>query len=266
MFTAVVALYGTSAGAYLAHFYASRGLALARWSARAAWLLQTAGLARLVAETGHPPFYALPGAIAFFTWIVALHFLLVEGFLGVEAAGVFVVPLLFLALGYAAVIPTDPGLHADWLRGHWLLLHVTVALAAYGTFAVAFAAGVMYLLQERQLQGKVWGLIYRRLPSLEELDRLCYRCVSAGFPLLTAAILSGAVGARHVWGQYWNWHEPKEVWALVTWAIYGAYLAIRSRVGWGGRRAAYLAVTGFATTLYNFLVVSLFLARSHAFG
>lgn len=266
MFPAVVALYGLSSGAYLAYFYSARGLALARWAARGAWILQSASLLKLLVATGHPPFYTLPGAIVFFTWVVALHVLLVDGFLGFWAAGVFVIPLLFLALGYASFIPSEPALHADWLRGHWLLLHVVLALASYSTFAVAFAAAVMYLLQERQLHGKVWGLIYRRLPSLEELDRLSYRSVVLGFPLLTLAILSGAIWARHVWGQYWNWHEPKEVWALITWAIYGAYLWIRSRAGWGGRKAACLAVTGFAAALYNFLIVSLYLAHIHAFG
>ena len=33
---------------------------------------------------------------------------------------------------------------------------------------------------------------------------------------------------------------------LVTWLVYGAYLVLRYEAGWRGRRAAYLALAGFA--------------------
>ena len=33
---------------------------------------------------------------------------------------------------------------------------------------------------------------------------------------------------------------------LGTWAVYGSYLVLRYEAGWHGRRAAYLALVGFA--------------------
>ena len=43
----------------------------------------------------------------------------------------------------------------------------------------------MYLLQERELKKKRFGLFYTRLPSLEALDNLNSHCLAVGFPLLT---------------------------------------------------------------------------------
>ena len=36
---------------------------------------------------------------------------------------------------------------------------------------------------------------------------------------------------------------------LVTWAIYALYLFMRYEAGWRGRRAAYLALVGFALVI-----------------
>ena len=36
---------------------------------------------------------------------------------------------------------------------------------------------------------------------------------------------------------------------VVTWLVYGAFLVLRYGVGWRGRRAAYLALAGFALVL-----------------
>jgi len=35
----------------------------------------------------------------------------------------------------------------------------------------------------------------------------------------------------------------------VTWLVYGAFLVLRYGAGWRGRRAAYLALVGFALVL-----------------
>ena len=46
---------------------------------------------------------------------------------------------------------------------------------------------------------------------LKEMDNLSYRCLGAGFALLTAGLISGAVWANEAWGSYWSW-DPKETW------------------------------------------------------
>ena len=61
-----------------------------------------------------------------------------------------------------------------------------VALARAGgplRRALAAVAGVMYLIQERQLKRKKLGALFHRLPNIDVLDELNYRCLTIGFPL-----------------------------------------------------------------------------------
>ena len=59
--------------------------------------------------------------------------------------------------------------------------------------------------------------------------------------------------------------EPKILGAVVCWAIYTVALYTR-RLGWSGKRAAYLSAVGFAIVLFNFVPIGYFLTRSHNFG
>jgi cytochrome c-type biogenesis protein CcsB len=123
----------------------------------------------------------------------------------------------------------------------------------------------MYLLQERMLKSKKFSTLYHRLPPLEALDSINYKCLTFGFPLMTMGIISGAVWAESAWGTYWSW-DPKETWALITWFLYAALLHGRLTVGWRGRRAAIFAIIGFICLLFTFLGVNLLLSGLHSYS
>jgi len=123
----------------------------------------------------------------------------------------------------------------------------------------------MYLIQEHFLKSKQLGALYRKLPSLDTLDDINYRCLTLGFPLLTLAIISGAIWAETAWGAYWSW-DPKETWSLITWFVYAALLHGRLTIGWRGRRAAIFAVAGFFILLFTFLGVNLLLPGLHSYN
>jgi cytochrome c-type biogenesis protein CcsB len=117
---------------------------------------------------------------------------------------------------------------------------------------------------ERELKRKKLGAIFKRLPSLDVLDDINYRCLTIGFPLLTLGIITGSIWASFAWGSYWSW-DPKEVWSLITWLLYAALLHGRMTVGWRGRKAAILAIVGFCAILFTFLGVNLLLPGLHTY-
>jgi ABC-type transport system involved in cytochrome c biogenesis permease subunit len=80
--------------------------------------------------------------------------------------------------------------------------------------------------------------------------------------MLTLGLVSGFVYAKSVWGNFWSW-DPKEVWAGITWLLYAALLHQRLTVGWRGRRAAIMAIIGFAAVLFTFLGVNFLLEGHH---
>lgn len=61
--------------------------------------------------------------------------------------GVFTIPVAIVILAYAAVFPSESQALVPALQSNWLKVHVTTAAAGEAFFAVAFAAGVMYLVR-----------------------------------------------------------------------------------------------------------------------
>ena len=105
------------------------------------------------------------------------------------------------------------------------------------------------------------------LPDAKVLDALVLKSVQVGFPLMTLTIVTGAVWAHYAWGRYWGW-DPKETWSLVAWIVYALYLHVRSIHGWRGRKAALVAIVGFAVVIFTFLGVNMGLtgAGLHTYG
>jgi cytochrome c-type biogenesis protein CcsB len=104
-----------------------------------------------------------------------------------------------------------------------------------------------------------------KLPTATELERTSYRIYAVAFPLWTFTLMAGAIWAEKAWGRYWNW-DPKEIWTFIIWVVYACYLHARATRGWDGRRAAYLAMAGFACLLFNWFVVNIFFTGLHSYA
>lgn len=155
------------------------------------------------------------------------------------------VPGLLLQEGQA---PLSPELRQPLLR-----MHIAIALVGMAAFAVAAGVGVMYLLMERQVKGKRFGLLFSRLPSLEFLDTLNRRLVVVGFIALSITLATGAFFiAGSSQGLTWMM-DAKVVATVVAWGLFAGLAAARVFVGWRGRRVALLTMAGFGLVLVSFL-------------
>ena len=137
------------------------------------------------------------------------------------------------------------------LKSGWVYFHSGVAFLAYAAFFVTFTAGVLYLIQEKELKEKRFRFLYFRLPSLQVCDELMGRSLYVGFVSMRLRIISGAFWAQQAWGRFWNW-DPKETASLITWAIYLVLINYRLSNKWRGRRAAYISIVGFVSILFTF--------------
>lgn len=202
--------------------------------------------------------------LIFFIWAFVLVYSVLQHRYRVRVIASFVVPLICLFLAYALFLPEMPGrADAVGLGNLWLALHVIFSLLGNLAFAIIFVVGVVYLVQERQLKNKRVGLLFRWLPSLGTLDQIGYRSLILGFPFFTMGMISGAVRAHYVWGSFWNWADPIELWSLIAWLIYAVMLQARLTVGWRGRRAAILSMFGFAAVVLTFVSLYMFMEPFH---
>lgn len=241
-----------------------RTATIARWFLIAGFGLHCLSLGVRYFTLGHAPSASLHESLSFFAWALVGIFLLFDLRFRLNVLGAFFCPLALVLMIVGSAVPTGVQEGNPILQSWWFPVHVSLAFLGDAVFAVAFVAGIMYLLQERMLKSKTFSPLYYKLPSLDTLDSINYRCLTFGFPLLTMGIISGAVWANSAWGGYWRW-DPKEVWSLITWFWYAALLHGRLTIGWRGRRAAIFAIIGFLALLFTFLGVNLLLPGEHSF-
>jgi len=269
---ATVLLYLLASVAYIS-YAAIRAPILARLASPLTCLgllVQTAAIAwRTVTSyrlgMGHAPFSNLYESMVFFSWCIALIYIIFEWRTKQKIFGAFVIPFALLTSAYAAILDSQIEPLIPALKSNWLLIHVSVSFLAYGAFALSCGISMAYLIKIRQEKAETDGGLAGLLPASQLLDEYSYKGIAVGFPLLTLGILTGAIWAQYAWGSYWSW-DPKETWSLIVWLIYAGFLHARIVGGWRGKRTAVLCILGFAGVIFLYLGVNLLLSGLHSYN
>jgi len=202
--------------------------------------------------------------LAILAWFLVAVYLLLQIRYRLAVVGALVSPLAFLlTLSAYIAVAGDPGLGGP-APSAWLPAHVAPVILGYAILVVASCLSMIYLLHERQLKTKRLSGLARRLPSLETLDELNYRCVAWGFALFTIGIITGSILAKVAWGTFWVW-EPVQILSILAWLVYAVLLQSRSS-GWRGRRAATLTLAGFVLLVVSFLYLNFGLSHGGGVG
>ncbi|MDH4317758.1 MAG: c-type cytochrome biogenesis protein CcsB [Desulfobulbaceae bacterium] len=260
-------VYFLAAAGYVVFFATQKGeiRSAARKIFLGAGILHSIHIILRCFEAGHTPITNQHETVSFFAWSVAWGYLSFRWRYTVKNFGTFVSILTFILMTISFLSVRDIEPLTPALQSFWLPVHASIAIVADGFLALACIGGLMYLLQEREIKKKRFGLFYSRLPSLDALDNLNQHCLSIGFPLLTLGIITGSVWAKQAWGTYWQW-DPKEVGALITWFLYAALVHQRFTVGWRGRRAAIITIIAFISVLFTMWGVTNFVGGLHTYG
>lgn len=232
--------------------------------------------------------------------LVVAGYLLVERVSKVRSLGGFALGAAVLAMAGATMVYVPAGPLVPALNSYWIRIHVVAAMTGSSLFILGFVFTVLYLVRDRKERREAARVVTEASPALAAvggvglphdlaaspdepdagatdeprrgllpaaavLDRLAYRIIAFGFPIWTFAVIAGAIWAEQAWGRYWGW-DPKEVWSFITWVVFAAYLHARATVGWRGRRAAVIAVVGFAALVFNLYAVNLVIPGLHSYA
>ena len=141
---------------------------------------------------------------------------------------------------------------------------IDVAVSAYSISMPGVMKNDTPALTEAAAGGDATAQWMIGLPSLARLDVLQYRIIAVGLPLLSLGIITGAMWAKEAWGAYWQW-DPKETAALVSWIVYAAYMHLHTRNQWRGTRCAWVSVLGFASIVFCYLGVNIWISGLHSY-
>ncbi len=267
LFLLAFALYLAAALFYLGRLFLRKDKPAVAGSilALAGLVLHTAATVFRTIASGHAPFTNMYESLSFLAWASVLAYLIMERKYRIQKAGGYfmLVVVGLMALASSPLMPKSATPLVPALQSYWLWLHVSVTLLGEAFFAVAFITSIMYLAAESQ-EGR--GLKPKSGQTAERLDLASYRAVAVGFPLFTlGGLVFGMVWAYKAWGSYWSW-DPKEVWSLVTWAVFALYLHTRIVMGWKGRRSAVIVILGFLAALFTYFGVNYFLSGLHSYA
>lgn len=133
----------------------------------------------------------------------------------------------------------------------------------------SLGAGILLYLLLRVILRKRIGAALQPLVkniNLDLVDEIGYRSVLIGFPVFTlGALVFAMIWAQIAWTRFWGW-DPKEVWALITFLFYAAFLHLRLSKGWHGEKSAWLGVIGFVIIMFNLIAVNLIIAGLHSYA
>ena len=261
-----LALYAAAFIGYALHFARRTPVSarLATTMLAAATLAHTFIIGMQTMEVGQVPVFGMASAVSMFVWLLAVAYLYMEVTTDERAMGVFILPLV-IALQAIPAFSAPSTVRPAVLRGPLFGIHVSSLLFAYASFALACVIGITYVLLFKEIKTKHLGVFYARLPSLQVLDQMNQRAIVVGWVFLTIGLVAGVVFAIAAKvPSMLSLEDPKIFVALICWAVYSFELFAARRIGWAGRRAAYLSALGFAIVLLNFVPIS-YLTNSHRF-
>ena len=209
--------------------------------------LHGAALAARWIAVGHGPFITLFEILSSNVWSLTLVFTLAYWRVpAVRPAAAFVMPVLFILMGWLLVAHPGEGHFPPTYRTLWLYVHVALGKVFLG--AVLVAVGLS-------------GLILARLAA-QGLEELAFRFMAIGFVFETLMLVSGAVWAQDAWGRYWAW-DPLETWAFLTWLSLAAFLHARVAFRLGPRASAVMIIGVFVLAFLTFFGVPFISTAPH---
>src|ERR1044071_3088899 len=192
---------------------------------------------------------------AFLSWCIVVFYLIASRWYRANALKAFVFPIVLTLTTIAAISPDTQGIantENQPLQGILLPVHVGLILLAYAAFFITFGAGLMYIIQERELKHKRFGTVFYKLPSLDTCDEISFKSLAIGFVLLTLGIAAGFYWQGLRDGRFWH-GTPIEIFSVVTWIIYFFFIQTRMNAKWGGRAAALASIVSFLIVIFSLI-------------
>ncbi|MGB9430542.1 MAG: cytochrome c biogenesis protein CcsA [Gammaproteobacteria bacterium] len=193
-------------------------------------------------------------------WLVALIALttLVKPHFG--NLGVVLFPLAGISILLAELFPSD---QLMVIAGDWPLdAHIVLSLIAYSLLAVAAVQAVLIAVQERRLRRRVPGGVWSALPPLQVMEHFLFQLITAGFVLLTVALIFGLLFVHNLLAQHLT---HKIVLSVISWVVFAVLLWGRWQFGWRGRTAIRWTLGGFVVLALAYfgdkLILELILGR-----
>ncbi len=238
---------------------------LAKWFVYIGVSVHTLFIIFLCIRSGTIPIINIFQSMVFLVWCIVLVFLVIDILYKLPSVLAFLMPFVTVFSVCALVFIRSDITMPRNLEKFWLISHIIPTFFGYASFAISFIGSIMYITQQRQLRSKSGGSLLTRLPSLESLDKLVWRTLSFGFPLITLGLVFGFIWVRYSNALGVPWYtDHKVLFGVAAWFVYAGLLHIRMIGSFHGTKVAVLTIVGFVLILFTF-VGTFFFGTKHGF-
>ena len=247
-------LYGVAAAGYVAEFYKNRDrhFSWTTFSFIAGIFFHFVLLAVFFLVQNRLPYDTAFRGLLFITFVASILFFGMDHFLGEIRYGAFLFPLIFAMTGLSTAflnrgIPLPKQLHS-----FYFVIHATLLFLSYSCFLLSFVISCMYLVQHWQIKSHRLGGLFRRLPSLSDMDEAVKHVDALGLGLFILGIATGFLWIEMVTGIPSRISFKIGLASLVLITYLTEHL-LRLGKGWNGNRACWISVVGFVFVLVTLM-------------
>ncbi len=215
-------------------------------------------------EFNHPPITTIFEILSLIALTITVTYAYIEFRTKIRSTGYFILILPFFFQVASSLFIKELTEIPVILRSNLLGFHVSSAMLGYAAITISAVYGFLYLMLYHDIKSSQFGLIYKRLPNLEMLERMSFTAIIFGFILLTIAIIVGLIWLPRAIENF-SYGDPKLFGTLAIWLIYCVGLIAKKIGGWQGKRIMVLSVVGFAFALFSITIINMFFSGFHKF-
>jgi HemX protein len=252
-----IILYALSVLLYFIDFLDNNRKAnrVAFWLLSIVWIFQTFFFVFRIVQTGRFPVLSIFEGLYFYAWVLITLSLMINRLMRIDFLVFFTNVLGFLVLAIHTFAPVHHQSSAavEQLVSELLMIHITMAILAYGAFSLSFVFSLLYILQYNLLKQKKWGKRLLRIEDLAKLDHMSYVLNIIGMPMLLLGLILGVIWA-YIKIEHFHWYDVKVLGSFAVLGIYSFYFYKRIVREVQGKEIALLNIGSFLFLLINFFL------------
>ncbi|HVZ76951.1 MAG TPA: cytochrome c biogenesis protein CcsA [Gemmatimonadaceae bacterium] len=213
--------------------------------------VHAASLAMFARAGGHVIISGLGPSLSLAGLLLALTLVVVELIAREVSLTLVAAPLAALPTIFANIVGFTPAREPSGVQGAWLAAHIALSFIGIAAFGTAAAAGLVYLVERRQLKTRRFGALFRLFPPLATLDRVNHVAAVAGWLALTFGVVLAVSYAF----EYHQMQVAQLAWGVAAWVGVSTVALGRVTRGWQARRAAILSSVSFAAVVLLYVAL-----------
>lgn len=215
-------------------------------------------------EFNHPPITSKFEIFSILAFALVFAYFILELLTDIRWTGYYIIIFSVIFQAISSIFIVDNYEVKEVLRSRLLGIHVISALLGYAGIIISAVHGLLFLKLYKEIKLNKFGLLFKRLPSLEILEKLSFYSAVIGFILLTIAIKIGVIWLPSAFPDY-SYLDPKLLTTGIIWLVYGIGIAFKIFAKWYGKKFIIFSLTGFALTLISLLITKIFESSFHTF-